>query len=171
MARSRIAFRHNVFLVSAPSFGACGGPGCPEDDGRTGKDRAMRAGVIGGAAGVLLALSGWSGTEAQAPSACRSDGLGVARTISLDSTQGPRYGNQQFHDHSLLRDGEVILTFDDGPHPLYTKMVLDALEAHCTRATFFMVGFRAMSAPAMVRDIARRGHTIGTHTWSHQDLA
>jgi peptidoglycan/xylan/chitin deacetylase (PgdA/CDA1 family) len=131
----------------------------------------MRAGVIGGAAGVLLALSGWSGTEAQAPSACRSDGLGVARTISLDSTQGPRYGNQQFHDHSLLRDGEVILTFDDGPHPLYTKMVLDALEAHCTRATFFMVGFRAMTAPAMVRDIARRGHTVGTHTWSHQDLA
>jgi peptidoglycan/xylan/chitin deacetylase (PgdA/CDA1 family) len=131
----------------------------------------MRAGVIGGVAGVLLALAGWSGTEAQAPAACRTDGLGVSRTISLDSTQGPRYGNQQYHEHSILRDGEVVLTFDDGPHPLYTKMVLDALEAHCTRATFFMVGFRAMTAPAMVRDIARRGHTIGTHTWSHQDQA
>jgi peptidoglycan/xylan/chitin deacetylase (PgdA/CDA1 family) len=131
----------------------------------------MRAGIIAGVAGVLLALAGWSDSEAQAPSACRGDGLGLARTISLDSTQGPRYGNQQYHDHSILRDGEVILTFDDGPHPLYTKMVLDALEAHCTRATFFMVGFRAMMAPAMVRDIARRGHTVGTHTWSHQDQA
>ncbi|NJO24208.1 MAG: polysaccharide deacetylase family protein, partial [Sphingomonadales bacterium] len=131
----------------------------------------MRAGVIVGAAGVLLALAGWSKTEAQMQSACRGDALGVARTISLDSTQGPRYGNQQYHDHTLLRDGEVILTFDDGPHPHYTKMVLDALEAHCTRATFFMVGFRAMTASALVRDIARRGHTIGTHTWSHQDLA
>lgn len=131
----------------------------------------MRAGVIGGAAGVLLALAGWSGTEAQTPPTCRGDGLGVARTISLDSTQGPRFGNQQYHDHTLLREGEVILTFDDGPHPLYTKMVLDALEVHCTRATFFMVGFRAMTASTMVRDIARRGHTIGTHTWSHQDQA
>lgn len=131
----------------------------------------MRAGILGGVAGVLLALGGWSGTEAQTQSACRSDGLGVARTINLDSTQGPRYGNQQYHDHSILRDGEVILTFDDGPHPLYTKMVLDALEAHCTRATFFMVGFRALTQSAMVRDIARRGHTIGTHTWSHQDQA
>jgi peptidoglycan/xylan/chitin deacetylase (PgdA/CDA1 family) len=131
----------------------------------------MRAAVIAGVAGVLLALAGSSGSEAQTPSACRGEALGVARTISLDSTQGPRYGNQQYHDHILLRDGEVILTFDDGPHPLYTKMVLDALEAHCTRATFFMVGFRAMTASAMVRDIARRGHTVGTHTWSHQDLA
>jgi peptidoglycan/xylan/chitin deacetylase (PgdA/CDA1 family) len=131
----------------------------------------MRAGVLGGVAGVLLALGGWSGTEAQTQSACRSDGLGVARTINLDSTQGPRYGNQQYHDHTILRDGEVVLTFDDGPHPLYTKMVLDALEAHCTRGTFFMVGFRAMTQPAMVRDIARRGHTVGTHTWSHQDQA
>lgn len=131
----------------------------------------MRAGVIGGVAGVLLALGGWSGTQAQTQPACRGDGLGVARTISLDTTQGPRYGNQQYHDQSILRDGEVILTFDDGPHPLYTKMVLDALEAHCTRATFFMVGFRALTASAMVRDIARRGHTIGTHTWSHQDQA
>lgn len=131
----------------------------------------MRAGIVGGVAGVLLVLAGWSGTEAQAPSVCRGDGLGVARTISLDSTQGPRYGNQQYHDHAFLRDGEVVLTFDDGPHPLYTKMVLDALESHCTRATFFMVGFRAISAPAMVRDIARRGHTVGTHTWSHQDQA
>lgn len=133
----------------------------------------MRAGVIAGVAGVLLVLGGWSGTEAQAPAACRTDGntLGVARTVSLDGTQGPRYGNQQYHDNTILRDGEVILTFDDGPHPLYTKMVLDALEAHCTRATFFMVGFRAMTQPAMVRDIARRGHTIGTHTWSHQDQA
>ena len=133
----------------------------------------MRAGVIAAVAGVLLVLGGWSGTDAQAPAACRTDGnaLGVARTVNLDGTQGPRYGNQQYSDNTILRDGEVILTFDDGPHPLYTKMVLDALEAHCTRATFFMVGFRAMTQPAMVRDIARRGHTVGTHTWSHQDQA
>lgn len=133
----------------------------------------MRAGVIAGVAGVLLALGGWSGTQAQTQSACRNDGssLGVSRTISLDSAQGPRYGNQKYHDHSFLRDGEVVLTFDDGPHPHHTKMILDALDVHCTRATFFMVGFRAMTQPAMVRDIGRRGHTIGTHTWSHRDLA
>jgi peptidoglycan/xylan/chitin deacetylase (PgdA/CDA1 family) len=48
--------------------------------------------------------------------------------------------------------------------------VLDALSAHCTRATFFMVGRMAIADPEMVREVARRGHTIGTHTWSHANL-
>lgn len=132
----------------------------------------MRVAVLAGLAGLAVSAAVWAGAQAQAP-ACQSgaEALGVSRTIDVDATQGPRFGNNQYPDRQILRDGEVILTFDDGPHPIYTRAVLEALEAHCTRATFFMVGFRALGQAALVREIARRGHTVGTHTWSHPDLA
>jgi peptidoglycan-N-acetylglucosamine deacetylase len=102
---------------------------------------------------------------------CGSDGaIGVARTQMIDTTTGPRYGHQQFKDLEFLNDGEVVLTFDDGPLRPYTMPVLKALEDHCTQATFFIVGRMALADPALVRETAKRGHTIGTHTWSHMDL-
>jgi hypothetical protein len=48
--------------------------------------------------------------------------------------------------------------------------VLNALDAHCTRATFFMVGRMAVADPGMVGEVARRGHTVAAHTWSHANL-
>lgn len=97
--------------------------------------------------------------------------LGVSRVIEIDTQSGPRFGHQQYPDHTILQDGEVVLTFDDGPLRRYTQPILDALDLHCTRATFFMVGRMALSDPAMVKSIMRRGHTVANHTWSHQKLA
>jgi peptidoglycan/xylan/chitin deacetylase (PgdA/CDA1 family) len=132
----------------------------------------MRAAFAAGAAALLLGCAFWPAVQAQSPGVCKPgpDALGIARTVDIDATRGPRYGNQQYPDNHFLRDGEVVLTFDDGPHPTHTPAVLQALEAHCTRATFFMVGQRALTQPALVRDMALRGHTIATHTWSHRDL-
>ncbi len=96
--------------------------------------------------------------------------LGVSRVVDIDATGGPRFGHQQYKDHDLLADGEVVLTFDDGPLRTHTQAVVDALEAHCTKATFFMVGSQALADPEMVRQIHRKGHTVGTHTQSHVDL-
>ncbi len=96
--------------------------------------------------------------------------LGVSRVIEIDTTGGPKFGQQQYKDHQLLQDGEVILTFDDGPLRAHTQAVVDALEAQCTKGTFFMVGSQAVADPDMVRQIARKGHTIGTHTWTHANL-
>ena len=64
----------------------------------------------------------------------------------------------------------IALTFDDGPDPAITPVVLDALDRHDARATFFVVGALAASHPGVVRDIAARGHEIGNHTWSHAHL-
>jgi peptidoglycan/xylan/chitin deacetylase (PgdA/CDA1 family) len=61
----------------------------------------------------------------------------------------------------------VALTFDDGPDPEVTPRVLDMLEAHGARATFFVIGQRALRHPALLREIARRGHGIGNHTHRH----
>lgn len=131
----------------------------------------MRAALLGGLISLLLTAIC---AEAQAQgSSCQAgpNALGVSRTVNVDAEHGPRFGNNQYPERHVLRDGEVVLTFDDGPHPVYTRAVLDALEAHCTRATFFLVGHRALGQSALVREMARAGHNIATHTWSHQDLA
>ena len=56
-------------------------------------------------------------------------GLGVGRVLEIDTSNGPRFGNQQYQDHDILRDHEVVLTFDDGPLRHNTRHVLEALEA------------------------------------------
>ncbi|MEZ5909073.1 MAG: polysaccharide deacetylase family protein [Hyphomicrobiaceae bacterium] len=94
--------------------------------------------------------------------------VGVSRIVRIDATGGPRFGHLQYRDHDFLTRGEVVLTFDDGPAPGITDVILKALERHCTKATFFVVGRMAISHPLLLQDVARRGHTIGTHTWSHK---
>lgn len=64
----------------------------------------------------------------------------------------------------------VALTFDDGPGP-HTESLLDILDEHEAKATFFLIGKDVVKFPDIVRDEAARGHEIGNHTWSHQDLA
>jgi len=96
--------------------------------------------------------------------------LGTARVMAVDSTTYPRVGLKSFPQTLPLRDHEVVLTFDDGPSPRGTRKVLAALKKECARATFFLVGKPVADHPALVRQIAAEGHTIGHHTWSHQSL-
>lgn len=63
--------------------------------------------------------------------------------------------------------GEVALTFDDGPDPEITPAVLELLDRRGARASFFAVGRRAVAHPELTAEIARRGHRIENHTWSH----
>ena len=62
---------------------------------------------------------------------------------------------------------EVMITFDDGPHPLYTGKVLDLLAKREVKALFFMIGERALANPALVKRVADEGHTIGIHSMNH----
>jgi peptidoglycan/xylan/chitin deacetylase (PgdA/CDA1 family) len=64
----------------------------------------------------------------------------------------------------------VALTFDDGPHPEFTPLLLETLERHNARGTFFMVGEAAQKHPDLVRRVAQGGHAIGNHTWDHVSL-
>lgn len=65
------------------------------------------------------------------------------------------------------RQGEVALTFDDGPDPEVTAQVLDLLAERNARATFFCIGRRAEAFQDVAAEAVRRGHTLENHTWSH----
>lgn len=67
-------------------------------------------------------------------------------------------------------EGEVALTFDDGPHPEFTAPLLDLLDAHGIRATFFLIGERVVAQVPLVREIVARGHAVASHTWSHDEI-
>jgi peptidoglycan/xylan/chitin deacetylase (PgdA/CDA1 family) len=64
----------------------------------------------------------------------------------------------------------VALTFDDGPDPQTTARLLELLARHGAPATFFVTGTKAEGHPELIRAILERGHTIGNHSYSHDNL-
>ncbi len=64
----------------------------------------------------------------------------------------------------------VALTFDDGPNPTVTPRLLDLLDEHGVRATFFLIGRFVRACPGLAREVAARGHSIGNHTDTHPNL-
>ncbi|MDI6689899.1 MAG: glycosyltransferase [Actinomycetota bacterium] len=66
---------------------------------------------------------------------------------------------------------KIVLTFEDGPDPLYTPKILRILKRHDVKATFFVVGQKVLVHPELVRKEFDEGHEIGNHTFSHVHLA
>jgi peptidoglycan/xylan/chitin deacetylase (PgdA/CDA1 family) len=95
------------------------------------------------------------------------DALGTSRVITITPAEFQRIGSMQYKQELPLKDHEVVLTFDDGPIPPYTNVILDELAAQCVKATYFLVGEMAHNFPYLVRRIYNAGHTIGTHSQDH----
>ena len=105
------------------------------------------------------------------PACDNPNAIGLSRVVEIDTTGGPAFGTEHFKQYDFLRDKEVVLTFDDGPWPENTPMVLKALKDNCIKATFFEIGEHATWRPDISREVAAAGMTVGNHTWSHKDLA
>ncbi len=118
---------------------------------------------------VMTMLGLMAGAPAKAEDACATHGLPVSRIVEVDATGGPLFGSvtRQHREPRFLKPKEVVLTFDDGPMPWVTRSILDTLDTYCTKAMFFSVGRMAITYPQTVRDIVARGHTLGSHTFSH----
>jgi peptidoglycan/xylan/chitin deacetylase (PgdA/CDA1 family) len=125
-----------------------------------------RRGLMLGVAILFAAICPFAASAAP----CKPDALGTARVLAVDAAKTPRVGLKHFPVTLPLADKEVVLTFDDGPNPPTTTRVLEALERECVHATFFLIGRSAAAHPAMVKEIAARGHSIGHHTYSHPSL-
>ena len=70
----------------------------------------------------------------------------------------------------MLRPGEVVLTFDDGPRPGKTNEILATLDDFGVKATFLMLGSAAQAHPSLAQQVAAHGHAVGSHTFDHVDL-
>lgn len=81
-------------------------------------------------------------------------------TVSLPVSSPEDYSDQKL----------VALTFDDGPHPVYTERLLDGLKERNVKATFFLIGKSADKYPDLVKRMAEEGHLIGNHTMDHVQL-
>ncbi|WP_169731608.1 glycosyltransferase [Streptomyces glaucescens] len=68
-------------------------------------------------------------------------------------------------------DHRLVLTFDDGPDPVWTPKVLDVLKKHDAHAVFFVTGTMASRYPDLVERMVDEGHEIGLHTFNHPDLS
>lgn len=69
-----------------------------------------------------------------------------------------------------LQEKKIAITFDDGPHPVYTEKLLDGLKERGIRATFFVLGEKAEACPEIIERMVEEGHIIGNHTYSHIQL-
>lgn len=102
---------------------------------------------------------------------------GVAGAVGLAAggyAYAAMWPGSQIFGRTLIaprRPGELALTFDDGPNPVWTPRLLDVLSERGVKATFFLVGKYAQNEPSLVRRIAAEGHLIGHHSWSHPNLA
>jgi len=93
--------------------------------------------------------------------------LSTERVITVDAATTPRVGRKHFPTTLPLVDKEVVLTFDDGPLPVTTSAVLDALRRECVRATFFLLGRNAAAHPELARRELAEGHTVAHHSFRH----
>jgi peptidoglycan/xylan/chitin deacetylase (PgdA/CDA1 family) len=119
---------------------------------------------------AALAIALTCATTAHAAECPRKGALGTSRVLAVDPAEYPRVGLKSFPQTLPLRDHEVVLTFDDGPWPPTTPIVLRELSQECVHATFFLIGKPASEHPDLVQRVAAEGHTIGHHTWLHRSL-
>ncbi|MBN6188944.1 polysaccharide deacetylase family protein [Aneurinibacillus sp. BA2021] len=68
------------------------------------------------------------------------------------------------------REKVIAFTFDDGPHPVYTRKALKVLDKYQAKATFFVTGERAERFASVIKDMNKQGHEIGNHTYSHPSM-
>ncbi|MEO6279883.1 polysaccharide deacetylase family protein [Roseateles sp.] len=102
--------------------------------------------------------------------ACGPDVLGTSRTLTL-KREGAAWGKAQHAALPTLAPGEVVLTFDDGPRPESTPVILKALADQCVQASFFMNGEPLKQHAALARQVRDAGHTVGMHGYRHEHFS
>jgi hypothetical protein len=108
---------------------------------------------------TLLAVLSLSASAKAGECVGNENALGVSRVVEIDPAGGPRHGTYRYPSTLTLEPKDVMLTFDDGPYPERTRNVLDALDRHCVKATFFEMGRFAKAYPDIVSDLVACGHT------------
>ena len=99
--------------------------------------------------------------------------IGIAAGLAGVTAYGAVDPRAQLFGHTIWhtdKPQKLAITFDDGPNPAITPKLLDLLDRHKAKATFFVVGKYVRDAPSLAKEIAARGHLVGNHTESHPNL-
>lgn len=113
-------------------------------------------GVLGGAAGRLAATPDHEAPVDEGP---------LEGQVAL-----PTSGLQRIIWRVDTNAPALALTFDDGPDPEFTPGILELLDRHGLKATFFSMGFNANEHASLLREVVAAGHEIGSHGWAHLNL-
>lgn len=92
-----------------------------------------------------------------------------ASKYPADSNMEERLGEKE-EDETEREPRKIALTFDDGPHPVYTEQMLELLKEKGVPATFFLLGQNVEQYGELVKEIAEDGHLIGNHTYHHVQI-
>ncbi|MEU1100849.1 glycosyltransferase [Streptomyces tibetensis] len=123
------------------------------------------------ALGAMLMLRGYVHSEILADHRVRPPAA-TDRVPEEIMSGGPVIDARSGRTESLrVPDHHLVLTFDDGPDPIWTPKVLDVLKEHDAHAVFFVTGTMASRYPDLVRRMVEEGHEVGLHTFNHPDLS
>lgn len=124
---------------------------------------------------VLIPGALYLSARAAAPEAVETGSWGLSfRTPNQPPQADVSQAQLEQYDARYIgdtREKTVYLTFDCGYENGNTPAILDALQKHNAKAAFFVVGNYITSAPELVGRMAREGHIVGNHTWSHPDMS
>jgi peptidoglycan/xylan/chitin deacetylase (PgdA/CDA1 family) len=130
------------------------------------------AGAVGGSNGLGRSAKGANPSPhalTPSPSVIPSPSANPSSSASPSpSVVKPRGTVGPFGSRRMTGGKSVALTFDDGPHAVWTPQVLDRLRAAGVKATFCVVGAQVRRNPDLVRRIVREGHTLCNHSWRHE---
>ncbi|GGW12222.1 bi-functional transferase/deacetylase [Streptomyces globisporus] len=120
---------------------------------------------------AMLMLRGYVHSEILADHRVR--GADRSTEVPKDVLTGGPVIDARSGDAKTLRipDRRIVLTFDDGPDPVWTPKVLDKLKEHDAHGVFFVTGNMAARHPDLVRRMVEEGHELGLHTFNHPDLS
>lgn len=116
---------------------------------------------------VLLLLMGTVWSAGKEPEAVQTIGNKAARLVAGEGML--RLMEQELMEQSQTHP-EVALTFDDGPSPKYTPLLLDGLKERNVQATFFLLGKNVKENQELVQRMQAEGHLLGNHTYNHVQL-
>ncbi|MCD8196041.1 MAG: polysaccharide deacetylase family protein [Lachnospiraceae bacterium] len=112
---------------------------------------------------VLILCGAFVGLSGKILYKCESDRIPATGTSSAAEE------SENAHTTSV-EEKRIALTFDDGPHPIYTPQMLEVLAQENVPATFFLLGENVELYGDIVKEIAAQGHLIGNHTWHHVQI-
>ena len=96
-----------------------------------------------------------------------TDGKAEVQILNREDTETAHPENMEEGERETKK---IALTFDDGPHPVYTEQMLEVLEEAQVPATFFLLGQNIEGHEELVKEIAEKGHLIGNHTFHHVQI-